>query len=414
MLLAETERALWRALMRINLGSSALSELPIFLREAEELGARYASDDPDHNWFSLQRGFIVPIKCPYLLSTGMIDSSQIVGLSDSQQQLDDLEEDPSQAHQITEPLSPFEGGHGQPHPLKLLRMKAKPVAAVDVQRDSVDILQSRRVPLSPEAFPESPFSPLPNNDDEVSQRVRRSPTISHPRSDICTDQPGGVLSLPPSLISTNARRNAFSLPQGISSIRQPRTVSNKGEDKEDLLESSCVDLEEDELEADSDRVEWRDGASTKPNRQVPMSQLSAATNTQASMAVSVDFAQTMTEHQHTESLSSTAETGTSSVCRSGRRMTEATVSEGDNECGDEGLGVESEEEDDNHVFGVDLGVSLEELTGDKLQARERQCGNGSTASSSGEVGNCQVEENSSQRIQRISQFQQSGEWREVI
>jgi hypothetical protein len=51
-LLAAAERELWKALVRINLGSDALTELSTFLASFSSLEEQYAGEDPQLDWFS--------------------------------------------------------------------------------------------------------------------------------------------------------------------------------------------------------------------------------------------------------------------------------------------------------------------------------------------------------------------------
>lgn len=50
--MAAAEKALWKALVRINLGSDALQELSSFLAIFANLEEEYAGQDPRIDWFS--------------------------------------------------------------------------------------------------------------------------------------------------------------------------------------------------------------------------------------------------------------------------------------------------------------------------------------------------------------------------
>jgi hypothetical protein len=51
-LLAATERELWKTLLEINLGSTALTELGKFLDKFDELKQQYDGRDHALDWFS--------------------------------------------------------------------------------------------------------------------------------------------------------------------------------------------------------------------------------------------------------------------------------------------------------------------------------------------------------------------------
>jgi hypothetical protein len=58
-LLAATERELWKCLLRINLGSSAMTQLMLFLQRFQVLEVEYAGKDLELDWFSPARKFFI-------------------------------------------------------------------------------------------------------------------------------------------------------------------------------------------------------------------------------------------------------------------------------------------------------------------------------------------------------------------
>lgn len=56
--LRDTEREIWKSLIRICLGSSALTELQTFLNKYVELGHEYSGRDNQYDWFVLKGAFL--------------------------------------------------------------------------------------------------------------------------------------------------------------------------------------------------------------------------------------------------------------------------------------------------------------------------------------------------------------------
>jgi hypothetical protein len=59
MLLAAAEKELWKCLLRINLGSSAMSELVTFLQRYEALELQHAGEDLELDWFAPDRKHLI-------------------------------------------------------------------------------------------------------------------------------------------------------------------------------------------------------------------------------------------------------------------------------------------------------------------------------------------------------------------